>query len=364
MPIDPLLAPLPAGAGQIDTAHSFRYLGVVVSPEPGDYRRLNLGQLLDRQKVKCNSWCKVPLSVVGQVNIIKMVWATQLPYVFHNSPMWISNKWFKRIDSLMRGLIWKKKKARISLTTLQYGKDKGGLAVPHPKMYFIASQIQKLAGWGKDAGEDPVINLFVMSSPSLKAASHMEMDLPSILYSTPTSVLLRKVWQEFQKAEALKGPLPFTPLWNNPRYPELQELQGFSPWRERGICFFPQIYEGTVLKTYEQLCKAFQLAPRGFYKYLQLRHALWTQQQTHSLAVSSSPLLMDVLRAENLKGLISRIYAELLSSVQDHTSLKCKSKWVEDIGDIDGDQWDMALESVPAVSVSASHKLSQLFILQ
>lgn len=36
---------------------------------------------------------------------------------------------------------------------------------------------------------------------------------------------------------------------------------------------------------------------------------------------------------------------------------------VEDIGDIDGHQWDMALESIPATSVSASHKLSQLFIL-
>ena len=39
--------------------------------------------------------------------------------------MWISNKWFKRIDTQMRELIWKKKVARISLTTLQYGKDRG-----------------------------------------------------------------------------------------------------------------------------------------------------------------------------------------------------------------------------------------------
>lgn len=111
-----------------------------------------------------------------------------------------------------------------------------------------------------------------------------------------------------------------------------------------------------------ELCKEFQLTPRGFYKYLQLRYTLQAQQQTHSLAVSS-PLLMEVLRAEARKESISKIYAEFMSSVQNHASLKCRSKWMEDIGDIDGDQWDMALESIPAVSVSASHKLLQLFIL-
>lgn len=107
----------------------------------------------------------------------------------------------------------------------------------------------------------------------------------------------------------------------------------------------------------------FMLPSKGFYQYLQLRHALQAQQQMHSLAVSSSSLLMEVLWADARKGLISKVYSKLLSSVQDHTSLKCKTWWVEDIGDIDWDQWDMALESIPAVSVSAYHKLSQLFML-
>lgn len=78
MPIDPLTEPLPAGTDQIAIVNSFRYLGVVVSPDPAKYLRLNLGPLLDRQKVKCSSWCKLPLSVVGWVNLIKMVWAPQL----------------------------------------------------------------------------------------------------------------------------------------------------------------------------------------------------------------------------------------------------------------------------------------------
>lgn len=43
------------------------------------------------------------------------------------------------------------------------------------------------------------------------------------------------------------------------------------------------------------------------------------------------------------------------TSIQDDTSLKCRAHWVTDIGDVDGDQWDKALESIPTVSILASH---------
>lgn len=96
------------------------------------------------------------------------------------------------------------------------------------------------------------------------------MDLPSFPHSAPTSVLLRKVWRECQKILKIEGPLPFTPVWNNPKYLELRDLQEFTPWKERGIWFFPQLYEGEVLKTYEKFSQEYQLTPRGFFKYLQL----------------------------------------------------------------------------------------------
>lgn len=74
--------------------------------------------------------------------MIKMFWGPQLLYILHNSTMWIPLKWFKKkIDSLFCILLWKGKIPRIKLSTLQLPKDKGGLAVPNAKMYFIASQL-------------------------------------------------------------------------------------------------------------------------------------------------------------------------------------------------------------------------------
>lgn len=105
--------------------------------------------------------------MVGRVNLIKMLWAPQLLYVFNNSPIWIPRKWFSRIDSKFRPLIWHNKTARISLSTLQLGKDQGGLTVLHLRHYFMASQIQHLGAWSLKDPLDPICNLLMLwGSPS------------------------------------------------------------------------------------------------------------------------------------------------------------------------------------------------------
>lgn len=70
--------------------------------------------------------------MAGRANLIKMVWLPQLLYLLHNSPVWIGEKWFQRIQSLFRELIWKKGQARIGLQKLQCPATEGGLGVPHP----------------------------------------------------------------------------------------------------------------------------------------------------------------------------------------------------------------------------------------
>ncbi|CAI9536469.1 unnamed protein product, partial [Staurois parvus] len=61
--------------------------------------------------------------------------------------------------------------------------------------------------------------------------------------------------------------------------------------------------------------------------------------------------------------MISRVYTQLLSTAQDQASLRSRAQWSRDIGEFAGEVWDAALESVPGISLSSSHKLSQLFIL-
>lgn len=49
----------------------------------------------------------------------------------------------------------------------------------------------------------------------------------------------------------------------------------------------------------------------------------------------------------NKKGMISRIYSTLASTIQDPTKLPCRSKWEQDLGNFGGDVWDLCLQSIP-----------------
>lgn len=115
----------------------------------------NIDPLLIKFKGKIKIWKRLPLSVAGRCNLIKMIWLPQLLYVLHNSPIWLYKKWFPRIETLFRELIWKGGPAKIRLSTLQLQKQEGGVALPHPFSYYLASQLQYLGGCnvaGQEAG--------------------------------------------------------------------------------------------------------------------------------------------------------------------------------------------------------------------
>lgn len=59
----------------------------------------------------------------------------------------------------------------------------------------------------------------------------------------------------------------------------------------------------------------------------------------------------------------SRGYGIILNALQDPASLPCRRKWEEDVGPLDGETWSLCLVSAPVVSVSASQKLSHLYLL-
>lgn len=81
------------------------------------------------------------------------------------------------------------------------------------------------------------------------------------------------------------------------------------------------------------------------------------------MSLAESDFLNSVLATSDEKGIISRIYACLLSHIQAPDLIPCREKWESDIGPIDGDSWIQILAAGPLVSVSAAQKLSHLFNL-
>lgn len=256
---------------------------------------------------------KMPLSVTGRVNLIKMVWAPQLLYIFHNSPIWITHKWFTRIDAQFRDLIWGIQQARISMHSLQLAKDQGGMAVPHPRYYFVASQLQQLNNWGEVDPSDPIRSLLLPDGSSLPVLAHLEAGFTHLSYSLPTITLLNTLWKYVRSLLHIKGVCSWTPIWRNVYFKELLKLEDSRSWEAAGVHYIALLFSGTTLKSFTELSEEFCLPRTQFYRYLQLRHAIHSQGRVSPLGAMVHPLMNDVLSTDERKGMISRVYIRLLN---------------------------------------------------
>lgn len=132
-------------------------------------------------------------------------------------------------------------------------------------------------------------------------------------------------------------------------------------WGRAGVQYFVQLYDGMSLKSFDQLRGSFPpwLADALF---LQLWRAIRAQDRGSNLRLDHSDFFMFIFTAKD-KGIISHIYAYLLTHIQAPDLLPCREKWEADVGPKDGDRWDQILTTGPMVSVSAAQKLTHMFIL-
>lgn len=103
LPLDPLPDALPPKAAQI--VSEFQYVGIKVNVRPRDYIPLNVIPLLGKVAEKVDSWCRLPLTVIGRSNLNKIILMTQILYIMHNSPVWVPMYLIHRFHHLLCALI-------------------------------------------------------------------------------------------------------------------------------------------------------------------------------------------------------------------------------------------------------------------
>lgn len=361
MPLHKAKISLPECAKQIQIKHKIKYLGIQVTRKVGDYVDLNLRPLLTRLKDKCRTWCKLPLTVIGRANLIKMIWAPQLLYIFHNCPMWIAAFWFKRIESLFRELIWKKKYARIKLTTLMLAKDEGGLSIPHPKNYFLASQTQQFFGWTEVDENDPIQGLLLPLGKGYSLMSLLETKTFQKDKKFMTGELFSKVWLAIKKITNITGYTSYTPIWNNANYEEVQRLEGFGLWQTQGLRHVEQLFWNDKIKSFAQISEEFGIPRQRFFQYLQLRHAFHVQARISVFKLNVSKITILLKKRDQKKGLISEIYEILQCKFKETVAVPARSQWERDLGALTDAQWSEVLSAIPKVSLSATQKLTTFY---
>lgn len=296
----------------VQVARSFRYLGVQVTPEPRDFVSLNVSPLINRIRDRAKIWSRLKMSLAGRVNLIKMVFMPQLLYMLHNTPMVIPLKVFHIITTIFRAFTWLDKPPRIKLEQLQRSKERGGLALPNPWIYYLAAQLQHIARTMVTeqetaegcAGFDPIRALMRHTTSTTDVAEGLE----ALTYAKSnkrflTYVLMQKVWNKLRQLQNVYGFTSYSPIWTNGHYDELQLLGGGG----RGaVTLLKHIFADGKLRPFSALREQFCLPHSMLFYYMQLRHAVAAQSSGAPWVLSPTPVFHYMEEVSLFRGFISR----------------------------------------------------------
>ena len=125
----------------------FRYLGIIITPNPTQLFEANYNKLIKQIKNDVARWEIMALSLLGRIETVKMNLLPRLLFLFQSLPIGVPVATLKMLDRLVSTFIWQKKRPRIRLKSLHLPKDKGGLGLPNLKSYYWAAQISATVAW-------------------------------------------------------------------------------------------------------------------------------------------------------------------------------------------------------------------------
>lgn len=97
LPLD-IGAPTEIQASSPFILSKMKYLGIMITRSPDDYIRLNIEPLFTVLKTKTQAWTRLPLGVMGRINLIKMIILPKFLYILWQAPVYIPLRIFKALE--------------------------------------------------------------------------------------------------------------------------------------------------------------------------------------------------------------------------------------------------------------------------
>uniref|UniRef100_A0A803KF69 Reverse transcriptase domain-containing protein n=1 Tax=Xenopus tropicalis TaxID=8364 RepID=A0A803KF69_XENTR len=339
---------------------SFKYLGIQVHTDPNTFRQLNLDPLIDSLSLALKNWEKLPLSLWGRVNIIKMIYLPKLLYILHNTPYAIPRAVFKKLNTIMNPFIWANKPPRISWEKLTSPIGKGGLGLPHFYFYYLTSQIYYLHWCFAPNPYNPNMPLQASILHSLEGLGTYPYRHVSDMTALPD--VLKTPHQAWTTALKLLGcplpyPSPHLPLWKNSLLQQLYDLPDVIYWARLGIKKLSDLLLQDQFPTLQNLQERIPGQRIQLYRYLQLRHAFQAQFHSLSLTQETTPL-EEALYSPTPKKLLSNLYKMVMESLPPPFN-RARQLWHQAIPNLQEDQWEEAIDTAYDHLISIKDRLIQ-----
>ena len=214
----------------------------------------------------------------------------RLLYLFSALPIEIPAKQFRECDKHFSRFIWNNKRPRVRYSTLQQPGERGGMALPCLKDYYLSAQLRYLVCWCNPSYEarwkDIELSLIEIPIQSVLGCPGRFNDVHQ-LHNHCTSFSL-KMWSDVVKKYQLCreiGVLSWPAF--HPHFPPALQDHRYKQWTKRGITSFCRIIKNGNLKSFEDLRQSYELGKEDFYRYLQIRHFFLKTIKTPNLTEPS-----------------------------------------------------------------------------
>ena len=310
-----------------------KYLGVNIPKDLSKLYNLNFDLLNKKLKEDIKRWNLIPiLSFESRLESVKMNILPRILYLFQTLPIEINDKQFNEWDKLLSRYIWQGKKPRIRFQTLQISKNKGGLALPCLKDYYISAQLRILFCWCVSdykarwkeieeniSGTTP-IQARIGDKRLIKCLMETGNKWINLTLKTWLNVISR--YDMLEEVKILKWccyDLDFAPNKMDANY---------RRWVSLGLSSYCTLFNQTTLKSFQMLKRLHALNNSDFFRFLQVRHHLNSTMLKSQKALENSLLkvFISAYRTDSMLKVISRLYRGL-QEIKTVNTTYIKQKW-------------------------------------
>lgn len=271
------------------SSEKFTYLGIQITKYHSELFKENFPPLLSKLQSNIQFWKTLPISLLGRVNAIKMIFLPQLLYLFQNIPVFLPKSFFKKIDSIVLPFLWDYKTHRIGKKHLCKSKIEGGLALPNFLSYYWASHIKIMAYWLDNSATPPnwlELEQEACQHNSIGAILLAPYTIEKSLYNSNVMIHSTvRIWKQIKSHLKLKPIFYALPITGNPTFPPSILDNTFNLWMNRGIHTIGELHINGIFASFAQLQCKYNIPGSSFFRYLQIRNYVrkyWKNVETFS----------------------------------------------------------------------------------
>lgn len=365
LPLDPFVRTSQQAESPLQWCSSIKYLGIDVSRYIPDFQTLNISPLADYVRSRTRAWARLPLSVIGRINLFKMILLPKILYITQQSPIYLPRAIFSKLNSILNSFVWREGRAKLAWSVMQNTWSQGGMAVPDIQLYYFAAQLGQVLHWGGLERSRITALLLDNLPPNVPDPRYAVFGRCQASHISRTQNFLwtqvQRIWSRILVHYDNPKVHEYTPLWHNSLLPEFRDLPDIGLWQECGVHYLGQIITSAGLKTFHSLKEEFSLPNNMLFRYIQMRHAFNSQFGRSGPEIPDFSIPAHLLNS-NSKGIISLLYNCFLRYRSEAVVLRSRTKWETLVGAISDEDWEDALEAPTRVSLRYPERATQVYI--